>query len=41
LSRGDVKTAKAMLKRLDEIAVYGSLREASALRERLAEMTKR
>lgn len=41
LSHGDVKTAEAMLKRLDEIAVYGSLREASALRERLAEMTKR
>jgi len=41
LSHGDVKTAEAMLKRLDEIAVYGSLREASALRERITEMTKR
>jgi predicted membrane-bound spermidine synthase/Flp pilus assembly protein TadD len=35
LSRNDVKTAAEMLRRLDALAVYGPLKEATALRQRM------
>ena len=35
LSRNDLRTAEHMLRRLDEIAVFGPLKEADALRQRV------
>lgn len=41
LSRNDLRTAEAMLTRLDSLAVYGPLREAQALRNRIEQAKAR